>query len=94
MKPITISVVPEGEPWAGSFRVEQEGRYHDGMGWDEMLGQIVSLTFASTAERIKNWGGPNGALYGMRTAEEWAEGRRQLEERRAARQSQPEGDLP
>lgn len=85
MKPITISIIPEGKPYAGSFIVEQDGRYQPGLAWDEMLGQIVSLTFASTADRIRRWGGPSGALYSMKTAEEWAAEEAAREERRAAR---------
>lgn len=79
MKPITIRIAGEDEKFPGAFVVEQDGRHHDGLGWDEMLGQVVSLTFASVQDRIARWGG-NG-LYPMKTAEEWAEERRRQQVR-------------
>ncbi|MCV9940966.1 hypothetical protein OIU35_31835 [Boseaceae bacterium BT-24-1] len=82
MNPITIRIAHEEEPFAGSFVIEQAGRYHHGLTWDEMLGQVVSLTFASTADRIKRWGGPSGSLYPMKTVEEWCAEEEERKERR------------
>lgn len=84
MDPITISIIPEGESFAGSFKVEQGGKLHHALGWDEMLGQVVSLTFGQVRERIARWG--NNGLYPMKTPEEWADEEAAREERRAARE--------
>lgn len=65
MEPITIRLAREGEPFTGSFVIEQGGKICDGLGWDEMLGQLAVITFPT--ERVKRWG---GSLYPMETPEE------------------------
>lgn len=73
MKAISIRIADEGEQFPGAFVVEQDGKHHDGLGWDEMLGQVVSLTFDNVKDRIARWGG-NG-LYPMKSSAEWEEER-------------------
>lgn len=67
MDPITIRIAGEDERFAGSFVIEQGGRICDGLGWDEMLGQLAVITFPR--ERVARWG---GTLYPMKTPEERA----------------------
>src|SRR5690349_3087968 len=69
MKTITIRTTRDDEQFPGAFVVEQDGKHHDGLGWDEMLGQIASLTFDNVKDRIARWGGHG--LYPMKSAEEW-----------------------
>ena len=90
MKPITISIISEGEPFAGSFRVEQDGKLHDALAWDEMLGQVVSLTFGQVRERIARWG--NNGLYPMRTPAEWRAERERRDLAAARRRHEAEWD--
>jgi hypothetical protein len=95
MKPITIRISGEDEKCPGAFVVEQDGRHHDGLAWDEMIGQVISLTFASVQGRIARWGG-NG-LYPMKKAEELAaEHKRRFEGRDvpdASPESSPSDDV-
>ena len=72
MKPITIRIAGPDEQFPGSFIVEQGGHYADGLGWDEMLGQIVALTMRvpEVRDRISRFG---PGLYSMETPEERAE---------------------
>ncbi|WP_199086033.1 hypothetical protein [Bosea sp. ASV33] len=90
MKAITIRIADENEQFPGSFVVEQDGKHHDGLGWDEMLGQIVSLTYLSVQGRIARWGGHG--LYPMKSAEEWRSERERRELARARRQHEAEWD--
>lgn len=90
MKTITIRIASEGEPFPGAFVVEQDGKHHDGLGWDEMLGQVVSLTFDNVKDRIARWGG-NG-LYPMKTSAEWEEERNRRDMARARREHEAEWD--
>lgn len=90
MEPIRIRIAGEGDHFPGSFVVEQGDRHHDGLGWDEMLGQVVSLTYAQVAGRIARWGG-NG-LYPMKTSEEWEEEGARRDRRIAERKEQESGE--
>lgn len=90
MKPITISIIPEDEPYAGAFVVEQDGKLHKALGWDEMLGQVVSLTFGQVQQRIARWG--NNGLYPMKTPAEWQAERDRRELEAARRQHESEWD--
>lgn len=67
MDQITIRIAGEGERFSGAFVIEQGGRICDGLGWDEMLGQLAVITFPK--ERVARWG---GTLYPMETPEERA----------------------
>lgn len=87
MKPITISIESEDGEFPGTFVVEQDGKSTNGMAWDELLGQIASMTFPAVATRIQQNG---GAIYPMRTQEDWEALRRAAEERRAQRQREEE----
>lgn len=61
MKPITITF---GTSTAGPryFDVEQDGKVCNGLAWDEMLGQVVTLTLQAQ---------PGGRAYPMKTPDEW-----------------------
>ncbi len=61
MKPITITfgMSPAGPRW---FDVEQDGKVCNGLAWDEMLGQVVTLTLQAQ---------PGGRRYPMNTPAEW-----------------------
>ncbi|MGO4171599.1 hypothetical protein [Bosea sp. TAF32] len=65
MDRITIRIAREDERFAGSFVIEQGGKICDGLGWDEMLGQLAVITFPT--ERVNRWG---GTLYPMETPQE------------------------
>lgn len=82
MKPITIRIESDDGEFPGTFTVEQDGKLNNGLCWDEMLGQIAALTIPSVAGRIRQHG---GALYPMRTEEDWKALQRASEERRAQR---------
>ncbi|MGO4672945.1 hypothetical protein AB4Z40_08605 [Bosea sp. 2YAB26] len=64
MKPITITL-GSTEHGSRTFDVEQDGKVCDGLCWDEMLGQIIALTFPTF--RVQ----PGGEMYPMKTPEEW-----------------------
>jgi hypothetical protein len=53
---ITIDITPEG------YTVTEENRFADRLGFDEMIGQIISLTHPSI---------PKGHGYQMLTLEQW-----------------------
>ncbi len=85
MKPITIRIAGEDERFAGSFIVEQDGRYADGMGWDEMLGHVIALTLRS--ENVRNrLSRTSPGLYEMMTPEEHEAAERRAQERRIGRE--------
>lgn len=83
MKPITISIESEDGEFPGTFCVEQGGKLTNGLGWDEMLGQIAALTIPAISDRLRING---GAVYPMQTQEEWDEMARAAAERRAERE--------
>ena len=60
MRRIVITVDDEGR-----IDVEENGKICDGLGWDEMLGQVAAMTIPL---RHSNERG----LFDMRTPEEWA----------------------
>lgn len=64
MRTITIEITEDK-----GFIVREGDRYHDLMCWDEMLGQIATLTHPD----IK------GPRYQMRTTAEWAECNKRFE---------------
>lgn len=72
MKPITIRIAAPGEPYAGSFIVEQDGRMAMGLAWDEMLGQIAALTIDQMILRMTRHGrgSDQAGIYDMETPEE------------------------
>lgn len=88
MRPITIRIAGPDEHFSGGFVVEQDGKLHDALGWDEMLGQVVSLTFGQVQQRIARWG--NNGLYPMKTPAEWQaeRDRRDLEDVRRQHESE------
>ena len=88
MKPITIRIASADEFYPGSFVVEQDGKLHEALAWDEMLGQVVSLTFGQVQQRIARWG--NNGLYPMKTPAEWQaeHDRRELENARRRHESE------
>lgn len=59
-----ITIVLNGP--RGAFDVEEDGKCCNGLGWDEMLGQVAVLTL-SPERRV----GP-GSGYRMQTPAEWA----------------------
>ena len=71
----TITITFDDASGAG-WDVQEDGKYCDGLCWDEMLGQVAVLTVPTA--RV-------GSGYAMRTTEEWAalradrEGRMRLE---------------
>lgn len=91
MKPITIRIESETGEFPGTFCVEQGDKSTNGLAWDEMLGQIASMTVPAVATRIQQNG---GAIYTMRTQEDWDALRRAAEERRAERQREDEAAIP
>jgi hypothetical protein len=60
---------------SGGWAVHEGERHSGALSWDEMLGQIASLTLPPQANRI-------GGLFGMRLPEEWAAHRLSLGRRR------------
>lgn len=72
MKAITIRIAAEGEPYAGSFMVDQDGKTAVALGWDEMLGQIAAMTIGHARHRIESYGGESGGIYRMQSPEEIA----------------------
>lgn len=80
MKPITITFggVPE---YPRGFDVEQDGKVCNGLAWDEMLGQVITLTLQAQA---------GGRAYPMKTPEEWQaeRDRRDLEDARLRHESE------
>jgi len=63
MRTITIEIDDQG------YTVREGDRYHDGLCWDEMLGQVVELTHRKLGE----------ARYPMMTAEQWDAWRARLD---------------
>jgi hypothetical protein len=63
------------------FDVEQDGKICDGLAWDEMLGQVITLTLQAQ---------PGGRAYPMKTPAEWQDerDRRQLEDARRRHESE------
>lgn len=82
MKPITITLESETGEFPGTFMVQQGDKLTNGLSWDEMLGQIASITIGSIALRLQQNG---GAVYPMRTQEDWDALQRAADERRRAR---------
>lgn len=76
-KPIIIRT-EDGKP-DGAFIVEQDGRNSGALAFDEMVGQVISLTYHHR---------DHGARYHMLTPEEWDERRRRLEQIVAERHAQ------
>lgn len=68
MRTIVITVDDPQKPCG--FDVTENGRSCNGLSWDEMIGQIASMTIPAT--RI-------GGLFSMRTPEEWKQWRSRLE---------------
>lgn len=68
MRTITIEIDDQG------YTVREGERYHDGLCWDEMLGQVVELTHRKLGE----------TRYPMMTADQWA-AQRERQEREAER---------
>ncbi|WP_038367934.1 hypothetical protein [Bosea sp. UNC402CLCol] len=82
MKPITITF---GTSSAGAryFDVEQGGKVCDGLAWDEMLGQVVTLTLQAQ---------PGGRAYPMKTPAEWQAERERRAVAAARREHEAEWD--
>lgn len=62
MRTITIEIDDQG------YTVREGDRYHDGLCWDEMLGQVVELTHRKLGE----------TRYPMLTEAQWMEWRKRL----------------
>lgn len=82
MKPITITFgsVPNAPRF---FDVEQDGKVCNGLAWDEMLGQVVTLTLQAQ---------PGGRAYPMATPAEWQAERDRRELEAARRRHESEWD--
>lgn len=80
MKPITITfgTVPDAPRF---FDVEQDGKICNGLAWDEMLGQVVTLTLQAQ---------PSGRAYPMKPPAEWQaeRDRRDAEDARRAHEAE------
>ena len=63
MRTITIEIDEQG------FTVREGDRYHDGLCWDEMLGQVTELTHPKLGE----------TRYPMLTETQWTEWRKRLD---------------
>lgn len=70
MREIVITITDENR-----LDVREGDKYCDGLGWDEMLGQIAAMTLP--AERVHKMNG----LYPMLTKEEWEARQKALMER-------------
>lgn len=70
MKTLTIEIPEPGDEHACGFDVvDGEGRRCNGLGWDEMLGQVAMLTIPP---------GRVGNGYRMQTREQWEAERRRV----------------
>jgi hypothetical protein len=74
VRTITIEITDQG------FTVREGYRYHDGLCWDEMLGQVTELTHPKLGQ----------TRYPMLTALEWATRRAQQEQNAARRREEAE----
>lgn len=79
MKRLVIEIREPGDDEMGSSFdvVDEQGRRAHGLGFDEMLGQVVSLTHPKLGTE----------QYAMRTPEEWAAIEREREKRFLAKRA-------
>ncbi len=82
MKPITITFGTAPE-YPRAFDVEQDGKVCNGLAWDEMLGQVITLTLQAQ---------PGGRAYLMKTPAEWQAERDRHELEAARRRHESEWD--
>lgn len=77
MRTITIEIDEQG------YTVREGDRYHDGLCWDEMLGQVTELTHPKLGQ----------TRYPMQTAAEWAAWRARLDQAAKKRRAETEAAM-
>lgn len=77
MRTITIEIDDQG------YTVREGDRYHDGLCWDEMLGQVVELTHRKLGE----------TRYPMQTEAQWAAQRERQKQNAERRRMEAEAQM-